>query len=66
MIEEKQFVNIQKMCDNLEHDTCSVLLQFHAITGRDQTSYKFTTGKIRTFNKLKNDSSILELIQPLG
>ena len=62
MIEEKQFVNIQKICDNLEHDTCCALPQFHAITGHDQTSYKFNTGKTRTFNMLKNDSSVFKLI----
>ena len=66
MIEEKQFVNIKKIYDHFGRDICSILPQFHAITGCDQTSYKFNAGKIRAFNKVLKDTSVLQLIQPLG
>ena len=66
VIDESQFVNIRKVYDHLGYDICSTLPQFHAITGCDQPAFKFNVGKPRTFAKISNNPSLLQMIQLLG
>ena len=66
MIDESQFVNIRKVYDHLGYDICSTLPKFQAITGCDQTAFKFNVGKPRTFAKISNNPSLLQMIQLLG
>ena len=65
-IDNNQFVDVQGICNFLGEYTCSILPQLHAITGCDQTSYKHNVGKLRVFNKILKDISLLQPIEDLG
>ena len=42
------------------------MIQFHALTGCDATSYFYEVGKIKPFQKIMKNINVLELVSHLG
>lgn len=60
------FVNVRMLCNHFGHEICTLLPQFHAITGCDTTAYRFSTGKLKVFKKFFKNPQSWELLKPLG
>ena len=57
---------IRTICEHFGKDVCESLLDFHAITGKDMTSYFFRTGKVKASKKLLSNPTKMNLIKELG
>ena len=49
--EENMFANVSQICKNLGDSVCRYIMQYHAISGCDTTSYFFGIGKILPFKR---------------
>ena len=57
---------IRTICEHFGKDVCESLLDFHAVTGKDMTSYFFRTGKVKASKKLLSNPTKMNLIKELG
>ena len=49
----------------LRKTICYNIIQFHALTGCDTTSFLYAVGKIKPFQKIMKNPNVLELISNL-
>ena len=64
--ETEKYADIKKVVEYLGNDVAEHLLQLHAITGCDTTSYFYRVGKISVFKKVLNNPSCMSMIENLG
>ena len=64
--ERNSYANIGTICTYLGNTVSRNILQYHAITGCDTTSFFYKIGKINSFKEVLKKSSCLSLIKCLG
>ena len=65
-IDHEKYVNVDRLVKYYGTDLCSVLPQFHAITGCDTTAYKFRVGKVNTFKKIVKNEKLRLFLHNVG
>ena len=65
-IGEKKFVNVRKIVQHLGKEISLKLPRIHVITGCDTTSYLYSVGKMKVFNKCLKRSEVVNCLEGLG